>query len=288
MSDLLLEWMSFRNSGDVDDVPPDFSGGTRPQRIVDDLAMLGHLETFNAASWKIAPPVLAGMPHDSAESATAVLCGARTPGVLARLGDACRHSGAEMMTIAVANRPSVVRLVAACREALTAAAAQAGIALQDDAAFTLLACLPAVSQWPRTPCPMVAGRVDIVRQFSRSELTWIVKTLPEATAASGGLFRIKRDWDSVTILKSSVTDCARIDDRAGRFIVAAKRRQANWDKQTQTLSFPLQLYPPVIIARALILCTGGLPVYRDRRVHFRGVTPAVLKLALAITGLRLT
>ena len=43
----------------------------------------------------------------------------------------------------------------------------------------------------------------------------------------------------------------------------------------------------VIIARALILCTGTLPVYGDRRVHFRGITPAVLRMALAITGLRL-
>lgn len=287
MSDVLLEWMSFRNSGDVDDVPLDLAGGTRPQRIVDDLAMLGHLEAVDPRAWRIAPPVLAGMPHDSAEPATAVLCGARTPGVLARLGDACLDTGAEMMTAEVSNRPSVVRLIAASRQSLMAVADRAGIRLQDDAAFALLACLPAVNHWPRTPCPMVAGRVDSVRQFSRSELTWVDKTLSEATAAGSGLFRIKRDWDSVTILKSGVTDCTRIDDRAGRFIVAARRRLAKWDRQTQTLSFPLQLYPPVIIARALILCTGGLPVYGDRRVHFRGVTPTVLRLALAITGLRL-
>lgn len=287
MSDLLLEWMSFRKSGDVEDVPPDLAGGTRPQRIVDDLSRLGHLETVDATSWKIAPPVLAGMPHDCATPATAVLCGARTPGVLSKLGDACQDTGIEMMTIAVANRPSVVRLVSTSRQAMTAAAAQAGIPLQEDAAFTLLACLPAIRQWPRTPCPMVAGRVDTVRQFSRSKLTWIDSTLPEATEASSGLYRIKRDWDWVTILKSNVTDCARIDDRAGRFIVAARRRQAKWDAQAQTLSFPLQLNPPVIIARALILCTGALPVYGDRRVQFGGITPAVLRMALAITGLRL-
>ena len=134
---------------------------------------------------------------------------------------------------------------------------------------------------------MVAGRVDIVRRFSRSKLAWIDATLPEATTAGSGLFRIKRDWDWVTILKSNATDCARIDDRAGRFIVAARRHQARWDAQTQTMSFPLQLYPPVIIARALTLCIGALPVYEDRYVHFHGVTPAVLRLVLAITGLRL-
>lgn len=287
MSDLLLEWMSFRNSGRVEDVPPDLAGSTRVQRIVDDLSMLSHLEATNATSWQIAPPVLAGVPHDSAKPTTAVLCGARTPGVLSRLSDACRDTGAEMMTIPVANRPTIVRLISASRHELTATATRAGLPFQSDAAFTLLACLPAISQWPRTSCAMVAGRVETVLSFSRSKMAWVESSLSEATTSDTGLFRIKRDWDWVTILKASRTDCAQVEDRAGRFIVAARRRQARWKAETQTLSFPIQLYPPGIIARALTLCSGALPLYGDRRVHFRGVTPAVLNLALAITGLRL-
>ncbi len=286
MSDPLLEWMSFRRSGDIQDIPADLAGNSRAYRIVDDLSMLGHLET-TAASWQVAPPALAGLPGDFEQQTAAILCGARTAGVVAKLDEACHQTGAKMEATFPANRPSVVLVRAATRQALMDAATCAGLPLQRDAAFTLLACLPTLSAWPRIPCAMVAGRVDTVRRFSRSKLVWVESSLADATEARAGLFRIKRDWDWVTILKSNRVDCARIDDRAGRLIVAAKRRVARWDPKTHTLSLPLQLYPPAVVARAFVLCTGSLPAYADRRVHFRGVTPVVLGVALAVTGLRL-
>ena len=287
MSDLLLEWMSFRMSGDLADVPADLIGGKRVQRITDDMSMLGHLETTGPSSWHIAPPVLAGSPGDAKGPPTAILCGARTSGVLARLNEACMGQAVTVGTTPVPGRPSVVALSAASSRDLAAAAARAGLRFQKDAGFTLLACLPTVRDWPRTPSPMVAGRVDTVLRFSRSKLEWVESSLANATEARIGLFRIKRDWDWVTILKSGESQYARIDDRAGRFIVAAKRREVRWDSTAQTLSFPLRLYPPAIIARAFVLCTGVLPVYKDRRVVFGGITPSVLRLALPMTGLRL-
>ena len=287
MSDLLLEWMSFRRSGDLADVPADFAGSTRVQRIADDLSMAGHLEMTALSSWRIAPPVLAGFPGDAKGPATAILCGARTSGVLARLDAASTGQAVTLNTTAVPGRPSIVSLDAASARDLMAAADRAGLRFQRDAAFTLLACLPTIRQWPRTPCPMVAGRVDTVHRFSRSKLEWVESSLAEATQKRIGLFRIKRDWDWVTILKSGESQCAKIDDRAGRFIIAAKRRDARWDANSQTLSFPLRLYPPAIVARALVLCTGVLPAYKDRRVVFGGITPSVLRLGLAVTGLKL-
>jgi hypothetical protein len=287
MSDLLLEWMSFRMSGDFADVPADFVGGTRMQRIADDLSMAGHLEITAPSSWHIAPPVLAGFPADAKEPATAILCGARTSGVLSRLDEACMGQAVTVKTTSVPGRPSIMSLSATAFRDLTAAADRAGLRFQKDAGFTLLACLPTIRQWPRTPCPMVAGRVDTVHRFSRSKLEWVESSLAEATQKRIGLFRIKRDWDWVTILKSGESQCAKIDDRAGSFIIAAKRRDARWDANSQTLSFPLRLYPPAIVARALVLCTGVLPAYKDRRVAFGGITPSVLRLALAVTGLKL-
>ena len=62
MTDLLLEWMSFRGAGRTDDVPAELADGAAARRIVDDFAMLGHLELVNGAAWRIAPPVLAGLP----------------------------------------------------------------------------------------------------------------------------------------------------------------------------------------------------------------------------------
>src|SRR5687767_2985076 len=85
MTDLLLEWMSFRRAGRMSDVPADLAGSGVVRRTVDNFAVLGHLELRNGASWKIAPPALAGLPARAGSEAAAVLCGARTPGVLASL-----------------------------------------------------------------------------------------------------------------------------------------------------------------------------------------------------------
>jgi hypothetical protein len=45
MSDLLLEWMSFRGNGRLDELPAELTSGP-PRRVLDDLSMLGHVETL--------------------------------------------------------------------------------------------------------------------------------------------------------------------------------------------------------------------------------------------------
>lgn len=294
MTDLLLEWMSFRTAGKMDDLPAELTGGTAARRALDDFAMLGHIELHNAASWRIAPPVLAGLPRQMDNGASAVLCGARTPGVFSRLDVACRSLEVQIAMEPIPNRPSVVTVMAASKAALVSAAEAAGIAFQNEAAFTLLACSPTIREWPRTPCAMVAGKVETVLRFSRSRVGsstngWVESTLAEAAAAKAGFFRIKRDWDWVSILKTGVSECAYIDDRAGRLAAAAKLRAVSWDGQSRRLGLPGQLCPPSTIARSLALCTGTLPHFdtESRRLSFAGVTPEILKLTLAITGLRL-
>jgi hypothetical protein len=288
MTDLLLEWMSFRGNGRLDELPAELTSGP-PRRVLDDLCMLGHVEMVTGSTWRIAPPALAELSSDRESAHIAVLCGARTPGLLARFVAACRSAGTEMGITTIPNRPSIVRIRCPSTTALAAIAAEAEIPLQSNAAYTLLACLPAIRNWPRTPCAMVAGRVETVHRFSRSRIRWVTSDLAEATAARTGFFRIKRDWDWVSILKSSETDCAYIDHRAGRMSIASKLRAAYWDAGSRTFSLPIQLYPPATIARALTLCTGALPQFDSvaRRLSFGGVSPAILRLALSITGLRL-
>jgi hypothetical protein len=189
---------------------------------------------------------------------------------------ACRVTGAEMTVTAIPNRPSIVRIGCRSTTDLAAIAAEAAIPVQSNAAYTLLACLPAIRNWPRTPCAMVAGRVETVRRFSRSrsQIRWVTSSLAEATASRNGFFRIKRDWDWVSILKSSETDCAYIDDRAGRMSIASKLRAASWDAGSRTFSLPIQLYPPATIGRALTLCTGALPQFDVPPVGFHSEASA--------------
>ena len=289
MTDLLLEWMSFRRAGRISDLPVDLVDSGAIRRTVDHFAVLGHVELLNGASWKVAPPTLAGLPADAGPEATAVLCGARTPGVLASLTAACQGAGTQMESLAVPGRPAVIRMKAASGAELASIATAARIPLQHDAAFTLLACTPAIRDWPRTPCAMVDGRVETVRRFSRSRMGWVKSTLTEAAAAKAGFFRIKRDWDWVSLLKTGVSECAYIDDRAGRLAAAAKLKAVSWTADARTLDLPGQLFPPVAVARALTLCTGFLPRYEaaSRRISFADIPPEILRLTLAITGLSL-
>lgn len=289
MTDRLLEWMSFRRTGRIGDIGADLADTGAVRRTVDDLATLGHLELLPDAYWRIAPPVLAGLPKGLDDPVSAVLCGARTPGVLASLASACAGANAQLTTQAVSARPSIVRVTASSHRELAAVASATGIPLQHEAALTLLACTPTIRDWPRTPCPMVGGRVETVRRFSRSRIGWVASTLAEASTARSGFFRIKRDWDWVSILKTDVSECAYIDDRAGRLAAAAKLKAASWTGGSGRLDLPAQLFPPAPIARALTLCTGQLPRYDATawRISFPGIPSEILRLTLAITGLRL-
>lgn len=289
MGDTLLEWLSYAGQGRIDDLPGDLGSAAR-RRLLDSLVMLGHVEMPTSSKWRVAPPCLAELPKGADDRHAAVLCGARTPGVLARLSQAC-EAGAGTLTVSEADgHPSIIEVECHARSNLRRIAANAGIPLQDNAAYTLLACLPSISAWPRQQSPMIGGRVRDVKRFSREQLQWVAATLEEATAAKSGLFRIQREYDWVSLIKLGPNESATIDERAGRLLAAAKLRAVSWHQETQALQLPTQLIPPPLIARALALCTGRLPSF-DRKTHqltFGGVNAAMLRLTLNITGLRLT
>ena len=287
MTDLVLRWMSFRRSGKIADLGTDLTGGVNGRRLVEDMVTLGHAERTGADGWRIAPPVLAGLPSDL--GAAAVLCGARTPKLLESLGRASAEAGTQMNSEPRGTVPAKITVTAPSLDELVQVAEATGVPFQAEAGLHMLACTPSICQWPRTPFPMVEGRVDSVRRFSRSRMLWVTSTLAEATAAAKGFFRIKRDWDWVSLLKSGPTSASVIDDRAGRLAAAAKCKVVRWSRESGVLTLPAQLYPPTLIARGLVLCSGHLPNFdRDaRQISFVGVQAEHLKLILALTGLRL-
>ena len=289
MRDRLLEWMAYRESGRIADIASELAEGASAHRSVDDFCILGHAELENGQRWRIAPPALAGLPHGAGEDARAVLCGARTGKMLASLRSACQGGGARIEHIPMEDQPAVIRVAAPSNTVLAAVAKAAGIRFQYNAALALFACTPAIRDWPRRRCAMVEGRVEKVLRFSRSRIRLIGSTLDEARAANAGFFRIKRDWDWVNLLKTREAGCAAIDFRAGCLAAASRLRAAGWCGESRVLSLPRQLFPPVLIARSLALCTGRLPQHEEgrARVAFAGVAPEVMRAAVAIMGVKL-
>ncbi len=82
MTGRTLEWMSYRGSGKLGDLPADLIGAANERRFIDDAVTLGHAEWTAPNAWRIAPPVLAGLRRDG--EFAAVLCGARTSKLLDR------------------------------------------------------------------------------------------------------------------------------------------------------------------------------------------------------------
>ena len=109
MSDDLLEWMSYRGQGRIGELPSD-SVGTSQRRAIDNLTVLGHAEMPSPLTWRVAAPCLAELPYEPGARHAAVLCGARTPGVLAKLSMACKASNSVLATAAVAGLPSIIRV----------------------------------------------------------------------------------------------------------------------------------------------------------------------------------
>jgi hypothetical protein len=120
-------------------------------------------------------------------------------------------------------------------------------------------------------------------------MRWVASTLAQATAATKGFFRIKRDWDWVSLLKTGPAAASLIDDRAGRLAAAAKCKVVRWSRESGVLALPVHLYPPALMARGLVLCSGHLPRFdRDAmQISFCDIQPEHLRLMLALTGLKL-
>jgi hypothetical protein len=289
MTDRLLEWLSYRGDGRTSDLPPDLVSEGGLYRMVEDLAVLGHVELEAGNHWRVAPPVLAALGEESEQSATAVLCGARTRGLVDRIAKACTDRGAQLQSIAQADRPQCLLVTAATTSDLCAIATASKTNWQRDAAFTLLASLPTIATWPRTPCQMVAGKVEEVRRFSKSKLRWTESSLEEARDAARGLFHIKRDWKSIVLMKDGKDAQSEIDSAAGRLAVAAGAKRLQLDLKSRFLRIPGALRPPTLISRSLALCSGMLPEFgREKRdLSFRGISHRIAHLAVAITGLRL-
>jgi hypothetical protein len=107
MTDELLEWVSFRQTGRIDDLPADRRGIT-----ASNLSALGHIEIISGSTWRVAPPTLACIPCESSTPVSAVLCGARTAGVVRKLHAACQDTGAAIQNTMQDENPSRVLISA--------------------------------------------------------------------------------------------------------------------------------------------------------------------------------
>ncbi|MER9585245.1 hypothetical protein [Mesorhizobium sp. M0276] len=278
MNELLL-WVSAVASGTdatfkrkAAELLPSLRGGPAAHnRAMWAFGSLAHCEFGQAAGggWRVAPPVFAA--GDPATSATAVLCGARSDALLARLASA---AAGRMFTLPQRGAPDLVRVEAASAGEMIGLAREMGIPVQWNAALAVLAAYraPSPESFPETALPSGGWKVF---RFSRSQMVWTASTVAEAGSTQRGLFRFTSDYGSRHIFRHGGIS-REVPPVVAKFWVLGRRQRAmRLDLSKGIASFPITVRPPGLLDRALVVCSGVLPSVAERQLVYSGVTSPV-------------
>ena len=296
-NDLLL-WMSAKKSGtwsryraavdelqvsedlanydeDLGEGVPDNSSLPIHHRLKLNLERLGHAEFFRKDfknGWCVVPPILVYSANEA--GVTGILCGARTDHILAQL------QGTANIRVSLTNQiecPDRVEIIAEEKGQLEQLAVSAGLYVQADAARVLLASAPPVDDRQyRTPAEFPFGEDWEVHRFSAETLKWLSATAEEARAASFGLyrFRIAHQLQYYIQLRGRVY---KIPVQVGKYLVLRKKRQhvVVYDGDNHTFSVPVSYRLPLLVDRALTLCTGLIPRIENGRLIYPNVSSSI-------------
>lgn len=239
------------------------------------LQRLGHVEFFwNPADrdWRVVPPTLALLSRTPGE---ALLCGARSPDLLRDLA-----KNLDVTAVAAPGTPD--RVVAkGSADAVVLAAARLKLFVQMDAPTAILSTVPSVrdpATWFPTAMPETPGWT--VHRFSSSRLRWVQSAVSDAQNGPTGLFRFVMKHQRAYYLRWRGL-AYRVPGQVGKYAVMRKRRMLlAYDASEMTLSVPAVCRPPLLIERALVLCSGYLPSFdpTSRRVAYSAVPPEAARL----------
>ena len=261
------------------------------QRVRFNLERLGHVE-FNVTEcedgWRVVPPTLALSQHDN--TSVGVLCGARTPKLLGKIEQAL--NGLTFERVSQIDCPDVFRIQTSDVRMLTEFAQRAGILCQIDAPTALLSHLPPVNSMNGLRCEPLpaAGREWDVRHFiiQGKVMKWNTVKLQEANAPDAqGLFCFTRFQTPQYFLREG-RNAMRLPGAVGKFRILARRgrRVLRYDRKGRCFSLPAICRPPLLLERALILCSGfpaSFSVVRNRpTLTYRDIPEEVAGMAAEV------
>lgn len=296
--DRMLLWLSAKGQGswsqframveafglepDIEDDSATDTGSDLPvyQEARFTLQRLGHVEFYSAGAengWRIVPPTVAIHKPTSAEG---VLCGARLPALLDRLSTA---TDLALDRSQITGMPERILVRGRSHEQLVARVLDLGFLVQRDAPALLLSALPSVrdrTSWHSSNMPETPGW--LVHRFSiYPEPQWTELAQVDARRTSSGFFRFVMKHQRFYYLRWRSRTFG-VPVQVGKYAVMRPRcGTLRYDDGQRTLSFPVALRPPLLMERALVLCSGVLPRFDPvrRRLEYSGVDDNVALLA---------
>ena len=228
---------------------------------------LAHVEFYSARAevdWRVVPPALP--VHNEGERWVGIVCGARPPNLRERIGDGLVTWESQ----AASDMPDCIRLVASDLARLEAAAEAGGMHIQLRAPASILAAIPPVDD-PRSRVSAEAPSAPgwVIERFVPSTLGWTAQNhrnerelaLGDVYKCRTGLFRFRMKYQRFHYLRWRGRTYS-VHVQVGKYAVLRHRRVRNllqYDPYRSILSVPVSCRPPLLVERALILCTGLLP-----------------------------
>jgi len=259
-----------RSHEDLDEGVPESNGLPVHLRLKLNLERLGHVEFFRGNfpnGWRIVPPTLA---CDDAGSC-GVLCGARTDSLLEKFES--HAADVEFQRTEQCECPERIRFIASDLQELERFARSTGLLMQPRAASRLLAAIPPIdSDQMRSPAEMPFGKDWEVNEFDPVRLGWSSVSPSKARKSPNGLFRFKVHFKPEYYLRLRGKSF-RVPVQVGKYVMLRKTRKriTKHDLANGVFSVPVSCRPPLLIDRALTICTGMIPEVEGGQLLYRNV-----------------
>ncbi len=288
-------WYQFRSC--VDEIMADEEGDAfglpLHQRIRLNLSRLGHVEfadSEESEDWRAAPPVLA--LTKTPRGFRGILCGARSLNLLERFQAASAALPVEQ--IALPDCPDALRVSSDDISTLEHIANDCGALIRPEAAAALLSVLDPIAHARFGPAQEVPfGKDLVVERFvvEKNRCRW---EMIESGSGAGadGLYRCTR-WQQHEHYLRRGGKFFPVAGPTGKFIILnrVRRNVLRYNEQRWHLKLPAMCRPPLLIDRALHLCSGTLPTEAKGRqgiiLTYENIPPGVANLAAHLLGQRL-
>jgi len=264
----------------------EFRGSDFPQyeRLRLNMERLGHVEFFAhecKEGWRVVPPTLAATQDSSGWMG--VLCGARSDRLLEHFSKGTGHLRTEV--IPQTDAPDVYRVFAADVAELSQIGEMPGLHFQSEAPLAILSHLPLTDppsqRGPTAEFPQ--GADWVIHEFLPDRLTWTKVNRADAESAWTGFFRFTIHFQRPRyFLRLSESTYA--PPRAVGVYSLLRRRRCNvlhYDLGARSLALPAICRPPLLLERALVLCSGLTPTFdpRGSKLIYHGIQLEIARFA---------
>ncbi len=178
--------------------------------------------------------------------------------------------------------PTLYRLTAESNDSMLSAAAATGIRICFDAPRAMLCALSGICEIREEVADVPMGRDWIIEQFDAQELHWRASSREDARAARDGLFRFRHSYQRRHFLRRRGRSYE-MDGAAAKYALLRKRRRnvLRYDPGSKECVVPASCRPPLLVERAIVLCSGRLPVFdgSNSTLTYCSVSADVARLA---------